>query len=65
MEDFVTVPLQDTEAALPVTRVSLSHIAFAATTRTEYPVVRLQDNSAYEVVPMKMSDTPSTTIFGI
>lgn len=65
MDEFVTVPLQDGESALPIARVSVSHVAFASMVVSDHPVVHLDDSSHFEVVPLRVSDSPRTSIFGI
>lgn len=63
MDEFVSVPLQDGESALPVARVTVSHVAFANVVATDYSIVRLGDSSPYEVVPMKLMDRPNGVVF--
>lgn len=65
MDAYVSVPLQDAESALPIARISLTHIAFATVSPAEHPVVRLDDSSAYEIVPLRVTDSPKISIFGI
>lgn len=57
MDEYQTVPLQDGESALPLARVSVPHVAFAHTVVRDYAVVRIDDSSAYDVIPMQVLDT--------
>ena len=58
MRDYVDVPLRDAESALPIVNVVMPEIAYAssAMTKIEYQVVRIDDSSQYETVPMRFVD---------
>ncbi len=60
-DDYLTVPLKDNESALPINGVSVPQYAYASFSfsGTEYRSVRIDDDSPYELVPMKFVDRAS------
>lgn len=56
-EDFVAVPLKSDESALPVYSVAVPQFAYSnGFVAVPYEPVKLDDNSRYEVVPMRWVD---------
>jgi hypothetical protein len=56
MDSLFIAPLQDQESSLPIVQVALPEVAFARVETQSYEVVRLNDSSRYEAVPMTKLD---------
>lgn len=57
-DDFMTVPLKDADSTLPINGSSVPQYAYAnfSYSGTEYRSIRIDDASAYELVPMTSGD---------